>query len=188
MDSNTTSSTSPLRKAAVSVSVMWRTVSVLAARGDLAEGLAQREVALLDELRDALAQGVDHQLDAALTAQPDEGLLDLTVEAAAHAAIAGEHEDGDAPHLRALLQQRVSGVAPELPDERPEHLAVLARVRLERAHRILRTLELCGAHQLHRARDLLGVVHRRDPLANVLQARHRMLPPSTAPIRRRRPR
>ncbi len=118
----------------------------LAADGD------QREVALVR--RDLLGGEADR----------------VRVERAGEAAIGRDEHDGARPAL-ALGEQRMV-VAAEHGREVRQDLVDLVRVRSRRERGVLGALQLRRGDELHRARDLLDVAHRRNAASDLALAWH----------------
>ena len=133
--------------------------------GQHREAGAAEEVAPLapdGERRDAL------HVWLALQRERGAGAVHVRVQPARQAAISGDVNEGEVPHL-ALSQQRVqrlhvgaTGAARELREHRPHPLRVGARG--ERS--LLRPPHLGGSHELHRLGDLRGVRHGANAIAH----------------------
>src|SRR5262245_10113133 len=114
-----------------------------------------------------------HQLHLAILMLAEESLAlaqEVRVEAAAEAAIAGEHHEVDATLLAPSQEwMRLLG---EPGDDGREHLRELRSVGPRLLGGLLRAAQARSGDHLHGLGDLLRRADRADPLAEVLQAGH----------------
>mmetsp|Transcript_4509 Transcript_4509/g.14982 ORF Transcript_4509/g.14982 Transcript_4509/m.14982 type:complete len:453 (-) Transcript_4509:47-1405(-) len=91
------------------------------------------------------------------------GLLDdLRVVPAAEAALARDDNEEHRLGLALLEERELKGLALEAGDEAAEHLLQVLREGPGPEHGVLRAAHLGGGHELHRLRDLLGVLDGTD--------------------------
>mmetsp|Transcript_14435 Transcript_14435/g.28506 ORF Transcript_14435/g.28506 Transcript_14435/m.28506 type:complete len:545 (-) Transcript_14435:28-1662(-) len=144
--------------------------------GGVADGVALDDVVALAKVLRPLVADADHVEVEALRLELLDALLRLLdgvrVVAAAQPAVAGE---GDEEHLvdGALGEEgRVKVVLLEALDEPPEHLLQGLGEGAGLEHGVLGAAHLGGGDELHGGGDLLGVLDRVDPLAQLLDRGH----------------
>ncbi len=98
-------------------------------------------------------------------------LEQVRVERAGQPAVRRHHDHEHAADGLALLEEWVLRRV-ELAAQMADHLADLERERARGEDALLRLPQLCRRHHLHGARDLLRVLNRADPAADVSERGH----------------
>jgi hypothetical protein len=133
----------------------------------------QRDEGAALEVAVALLAHADHGvLQAQLLEVVDAGLRLLqhvVVEAAAEAALPGEHHQRHLLHGPAAGQRQVDVLRLDLLVHVVQHLHQGLREGAGRHHGLLRAPDLGGRHQLHGLRDLLRVADRIDTAAELAE-------------------
>ena len=107
------------------------------------------------------------------------------VERAAQAALAGSHQHQNA-FLGPLRQQRKLFGIFDARHRRAQHFADPAGIRPQRHRRLLRAPQPRRGDELHRARDLLGILHRANAPPEIEKCGHRKISLAGLGARRRR--